>query len=90
MSASDFPGPMPVYVELADGDICRFMHQLGNGRSDAREYYICTTGLDNWLWAPYGSDLFVTGGGTWTARRGLSGDYGPLQPVQVARAVFFE
>lgn len=79
-------GPLPVYVDLSNGQRCRFGLVPGNLNPSADHFYSC----DDYerLWAENGEGVFTTDG-TWTSLKASVGST-PLQPVQVVRAVFFE
>ena len=79
-------GPLPVYVELADGSQCRLGFEPGNMRTGATHFYVCGDAEN--LWAKDGQGVFTTDG-TWTSLKGEM-DNSPLETVQVARAVFFK
>ena len=79
-------GPLPVYVDLSDGQRCRFGIVPGNPNPNAEHFYSC----DDYerLWAENGEAMFTTNG-TWAALKANIGS-SQLRPVQVVRAVFFE
>ena len=79
-------GPLPAYVELANGQRCWFGIVPGNPRTDAEHYYSCP-GFER-LWAMNGQGVFTTDG-TWTSLKGAISN-SRLTTVEVARAVFFE
>ena len=79
-------GPIPVYVDLANGERCRFGIEPGNPRTDAEHYYSCRS--YERLWAKNGRGVFTTDG-TWTSLKSEIGTT-PFETVKVSRAVFFE
>ena len=80
--------PVPVYVDLTNGDRCWFSVQLGNIRTDATERFICAG--QQWLWEPAEGRIFDNTSGTWTALKAPSSQSAPFEQVTVARAVFIE
>ncbi|WP_081615249.1 VWA domain-containing protein [Dietzia sp. UCD-THP] len=80
--------PVPVYVDLTNGDRCWFHVQLGNIRMDATERFLCPG--EQWLWEPAGGKVFANTTGTWTALKAPGSSSAPFEKVTVARAVFID
>ena len=79
-------GQVPIRVELADGLKYKFMADTRVTRPDATIVYKSQS--PDALWAPRGRSAIDTSTGAWTAYRApSSGSAGPLEPVDVMRAV---